>query len=46
MKQFPSCLALTFIGQQMFEWISYNGLLALLALPNGNVVAFPARQYS
>jgi len=30
----------------MSEWISCNGLLAFLALPNGNLVAFLARQYS
>ena len=30
----------------MSEWISCNGLLALLALPNGNLVDFPARQCS
>ena len=30
----------------MSEWISCNGLLALLVLPNGNLVAFPARQCS
>ena len=30
----------------MSEWIGCNGLLALLALPNGNLVVFLAKQYS
>jgi hypothetical protein len=46
MKEFAPYLALTFIGPQMSKLISCNGLLAFLALPNGNLVAFLVRQYS
>ena len=37
------CLALTFIGPQMSEWINYNGFSTLIPLPNGFLVVFPAR---
>ena len=46
MKYMAPCLVLTLIGPQMSEWTIYNGLSALITLPNGFQVAFSTRQLS
>ena len=46
MKYDASCLALTFIGPQISEWINCNRYSALVPFPNDFLVDFPAKQHS